>query len=331
MMIKDLTFENTVSLLKEKKDTLIIFHVRPDADAIGSALGLRFILEALGSRAYCISSDEIPSRLRFLSDGVQDSSLTSSVPKSFEDPRIIAVDCASASQIGSIFEDFTPTLSVDHHGTSQRYSDGYVLPNAAATGEIIYDISKALIADGSINELPARFYTCIYAAISSDTGGFRYSNTTPDTLRRAAEIISYGIDFADINHRLFVSKPMSALAVESAAIKRLRTYRDGKISVVAIDYPDIVYLGLSFENLDLLIETARALEGSLVAVSVRRDEADGAFRVSMRSVRDVDVSEICAVFGGGGHTRAAGCSVSANDLETAVSLVVAEIERKLNV
>ncbi len=330
-MIKDLSFESVVSFLKEKKDTLIIFHVRPDADAVGSAFGLRFILEALGSRAYCISSDEIPSRLRFLTDGIQDSSLPSSVPNDFKNPRIIAVDCASASQIGSIFENFTPTLSIDHHGTSQRYSDGYVLPNAAATGEIIYDISKALISEKVIKALPDRFYACIYAAISSDTGGFRYSNTTPDTLRRSAEIISYGIDFADINHRLFVSKPMSALAVESAAIKRLRTYHDGKISVVAIDYPDIVYLGLSFENLDLLIETARSLEGALVAVSVRRDEADGAFRVSMRSVCDVDVSEICAVFGGGGHTRAAGCSLSANDLETAVSLVVSEIERKLTV
>ncbi len=330
-MIKDISFENVISLLKEKKDTLILFHVRPDADAIGSAFGLRFLLEALGSRAYCISSDEIPSRLRFLTDGIQDSSLSSSIPTDFKSPRIIAVDCASATQIGSIFEEFKPELSIDHHGTSQRYSDGYVLPDAAATGEIIYDISKTLLSDRSIDSLPERFYTCIYAAISSDTGGFRYSNTTPATLCRAAEIISNGIDFADINHRLFVSKPMSALAVESAAIKRLRTYRDGKISVVAIDYPDIVYLGLSFENLDLLIETARALEGALVAVSVRRDEPDGAFRVSMRSVCEIDVSDICAVFGGGGHVRAAGCSITANDLETAVSLVVSEIERKFSV
>ena len=328
-MIKDLSFESVVSFLKEKKDTLIIFHVRPDADAIGSAFALRFVLEALGSRAYCISSDEIPHRLKFLTDGIQDSSLPSSVPDDFCSPRIIAVDCASATQIGSIFSDYTPELSIDHHGTSQRYSDGYVLPNAAATGEIIYDIAKALTEEGLIKSLSDRFYTCIYAAISSDTGGFRYSNTTPDTLRRAAEIISYGIDFADINHRLFVVKPMSALAVESAAIKRLRTYHDGKISVVAIDYPDIVYLGLSRENLDLLIETARALEGALVAISVRRDEADGAFRVSMRSVCDVDVSDICAVFGGGGHTRAAGCSINARDLETAVSLVVSETEKRL--
>ena len=327
-MIKDLSFDSVVSFLKNKEDTVVLFHVRPDADAVGSAFGLKFILEALGSRVYCLSSDEIPNRLRFLTDGIQESSLDTSLPDGFKPSRIISVDCASTAQIGSIFEKFVPQISIDHHGTSQRYSDGYVVPNAAATGEIIYDIAKALIKDGSLKQLPKRFYECIYAAISSDTGGFRYSNTTPDTLIRASEIISNDIDFADINHRLFVSKPMSALAVEAAAIKRLRTYHEGKISVVAIDYPDIVYLGLSKENLDLLIETARAIEGALVAMSVRRDEPYGDFRVSMRSVCDIDVSEICAVFGGGGHVRAAGCSIKATTLEAAVSLVVSETEKR---
>ena len=186
-----------------------------------------------------------------------------------------------------------------------------------------------MIEDGKLSALSEYAASCLYAAISSDTGCFRFANTTPDTLRITAELLEMGVDGADINHRLFESKSREQIVAEGAAAERLSVYADGRVATVTFPYSLKSELSLSEEHLDTLIEIPRSLAGVEVAVAIRQPEYRGFFRVSMRSSCDFDVSAVCALFGGGGHTRAAGCGIEAYDIWDAEKKVLDAIRKRL--
>lgn len=329
--LKKLSFSEICDKLTEKKNTIVLFHVRPDGDAVGSALAAKLLLEALGSRTWCMCANEIPQRLTFLSDGIQNSAVISSLPKDFETERIISVDTASISQLGEMYERFGDKIDfmIDHHSKGEPYADYYVVPEAAATGEIIFDISREMLKRGVIKSIPEKLDFCLYAAISSDTGCFKYSNVTSKTHICSAEILKSGIDAAQINRLLFDSKSMEVLAVEKAGFDTLKMYHDGKIAVVFFTYQMKQKLGVLDEHLETLIDVARSVEGVDVAVAIRQPNPEKIFRVSTRSSNAVDVSAVCSYFGGGGHVRAAGCTVVADCIEHVADLVVEEIEKQL--
>lgn len=327
----DLNLNTLCARLCENKNTLIVFHSRPDGDAVGSAFALNLLFRALGSRAYCLCTDNVPRRLAFISDGIQNSVSYDSIPSGFAYERIVAVDCGSLKQIGALAEKIIPDISIDHHSSCEKFAHTYLDSTAAASGEIIFDIAKHLIENGKLdkNALDKRFYSCVYAAISSDTGSFRYSNATPKTHRCAAELIEHGIDASEINRRLFEIKTASSLRAMSLAIENMRVFCDGRISIVALDKHQIDQADILPEDCDMFIEAARSVEGSEIAIAIRKTSDAEDFRVSMRSVGDADVSSVCRRFGGGGHVRAAGCSIAANNIEEALLLVLKEAERQL--
>lgn len=328
--VRELTAEELLSRLDAKEATLILFHRGPDGDAVGSAFALREILTQLGSRAWCVCSNEVPARLRFLSEHMQESVLPESIPADLCPMRIISVDTASPTQLGSLWESFGERIDmmIDHHEKGEPYADVLLRPEAAATAEIIFDLAKQLLADGRI-EFTATLCTALYAAISSDTGGFRYSNVTPETHLRAAELVACGIDCADINHRLFETNSLEQLRATAAGISNLRLYADGRIAVILFPYALKAALGLSDEHLDGLVDVARSVAGVQVAISIRQPETKGVFRASMRSSCSYDVSVLCATFGGGGHAKAAGCTITASDAETAAEKLIAAIDPSL--
>lgn len=327
LQLSPLSFEDVLERLCEPADTLVLFHRAPDADAVGSAFALRMILEELGSRAFCVCQDEVPLRLRFLMHGLQESVLPEAIPEELDAMRVISVDTASPSQLGTLYDLFAGRVDfmIDHHGMGEPYADYYVLPEAAATGEMMFDIVKQLATEERLSVTP-ELCTNLYAAISADTGGFRYSNVTPETHLRAAELLESGIDTASINHRIFSSRTMEELRAQAAAISNLQLYANGKFAFVTCPYALKVALGLKDEHLEGLVETARSLMGVSVAVSIRQPKAEGVFRVSMRSSAEIDVSAICARFGGGGHKKAAGCTVTAADMDEAVQKILAELQ-----
>ena len=323
----ELTFEEIVSRISEPKNTLILFHRNPDADAVGSAYAMKKVLSDLGSRALCICGEDIPSRLLFLTDGKQDSVLPEDIPADFEVERIIALDTASPAQLGRLSELYGERidLMIDHHGKGEPYSDYYIRPDAAATGEIMFDLVKQLATDGLVH-IDEALCVDLYAAISADTGGFRFSNVTSDTHLRAAELLASGIDSAEINHLLFDCNSMESLRARAAGISNLKVYGDGKVAVITFPYALKAALGLSDHHLSALVDEARSLEGVKVAISVRQPGTDGSFHVSMRASCDYDVSLVCAQFGGGGHARAAGCTFSADNMEDAVEKLIGAID-----
>lgn len=330
-ILEKLSFGEVCDRLSQKKNTLILFHVRPDGDAVGSALAMKLILEAAGSRAWCVCANEIPQRLAFLSEGIQKSAVFEAIPNDFAAERIITVDTASSAQLGEMLDRFGDKIDfmVDHHAKGEPYADYYVASDAAATGEIVFDISRELLKRGVITAIPDKTDYCLYAAISSDTGCFKYSNVTPKTHICSAEILKSGVDAADINRLLFDSKSMEVLAVEKAGFDTLKMFHNGKIAVVFFTYQMKQKLGVLDEHLETLIDVARSVEGVDVAVAIRQPGPDKTFRVSTRSSNAVDVSAVCSYFGGGGHVRAAGCTIVADSIEHVADLVVTEVEKQL--
>ena len=322
-----LPFEELLSRISEPKNTLILFHRNPDADAIGSAYAMKKVLTDLGSRALCICGEEIPARFLFLTDGKQEGVLPEQIPADFEIERIIAVDTASPFQLGRLAELYGDRvdLMIDHHGMGEAYADHYIRPEAAATGEIMFDLVKRLATDGMV-QIDEALCIDLYAAISADTGGFRFANVSSETHQRAAELLESGIDSAEINHLLFDCYSLEQLRARAAGISNLQLFADGRIAVITFPYALKAALGLEDHDLSTLVDVARSLEGVKIAISVRQPGTDGTFHVSMRASCAYDVSLVCAKFGGGGHERAAGCTFSADNMESAVEKLVGSID-----
>lgn len=325
-----LGFEELCDRLTEPAPTLIIFHDRPDGDATGSAFGLRLLLEAMGSVAYCVCSDEVKQRYRFVFDGEYASVAPEAVPSEFVPGRVISVDTASPAQMQGLSARMTHPVDImiDHHGRGEPYADFYVDPNAAACGEIMYDVAEELLRRGSIASLPSGFSLLTYMAIATDTGCFKYSNTTPETHRRVARLMDGSFDYAKVNFRLFDCRSADEIKVVSAAHNALRLYCDGKVAVVALDHAAVSSLDAA-DSFDGLIDTARSIEGVEVALSLRQTSPEPLFRVSARSNGDADVSALCAEFGGGGHVKAAGCSVHAESADEAVEKLLQTLKKLL--
>ena len=311
----------------ENKTTLIVFHARPDGDAVGSAFALKDILDAMGIQSICLCDDEVPERLRFLSDSFQGSVIPDST-LDFGHERVISVDSASPSQLGELFVRLRRDvdLMIDHHASGTPYADNYIDVSASATGEIIYLLAAYLVRAGKLDAIPRRAVDCMYAAISSDTGGFKYSNVTPRTHMIAAKLLELGADATDINRRLFDSKSVEQIKAEGEAARRLRIFDGGSIAATTFPYSSKLALGVCDDDLATIIEIPRSVSSAVVAVSVRQPEEKGFFRVSMRSRDNVDVSRICALFGGGGHIRAAGCSIEASDIDKALDKLIEVIK-----
>ena len=328
---KALSLDELCLSLCENKKTLILFHVRADADAVGSAFALRELFRLMGIQSYCACSDELPERLEFLTDGVQGGVLLEPDMR-LDYERIISVDSATPAQLGELFNRLHRDIDImiDHHGSGTVYAANYIEPCASATGEIIYKIAKKLVKMGKIDAIPPRVINCVYAAISADTGGFKYSNATAATYKLAAELIKLGAEHVEINRLLFDSKSITQLRVEGEAARRIKTCADGRVAWVSIPYELREELSAREEHLGTVIDIARSVAGAEVALAIRENSDCKTYRVSMRSMKDFDVSYVCARFGGGGHKRAAACTVTANSITEAEQKVIAEIARLWN-
>ncbi len=327
---KNLTFSALANKNEEAEDAHSIMHVRPDADAAGSAFSLKRILEAMGKRAYCVCSDELPARLRFLAS--QESTLVKNLPADFTPKTIISVDVASPSQLGELEALYGERVDImiDHHKSGIPFADNYIRPGIAATGEIIFELSREMLHRKKIPAITREIDFCIYTAISSDTGCFKYSNVTPDTHRRAAKLLASGIDTAEINRLLFDSKSPEIVQAEKLAMQSLRYFADGKISVVPFSAQMKKDNDLLDEHTETIVDIARSIDGVLVGIAIKQSDRDlTSFRVSFRSNCDINVAEVCMGFGGGGHVRAAGCTIVADDMEEVVQTVASAIEKKI--
>ena len=328
---RELTPRVAAEILAEKKSLLVLFHVHPDADAAGSAFALKAYFESLGRKAWCICADPMPERLAFISEGMQDSVDIGSVPSGLDPDFIVSVDSASPGQLGKLYESFEGRIGmmIDHHEKGTHYADYCIEAGASSCGELLYRIIENMSEILASGEIPLSVCNRIYSAVSSDTGCFRYSNVKPSTHILASKLIERGIPSADINHKLFGIKTLKQMQVEHAGFERMNLYLDGRLAIITFPYSLKAQYGVEDEHLETLVDVARSVKGVEVAAVVKQPADENRFRISMRSSCDLDVSEICALYGGGGHVRAAGCTVFSDSILAAEMTVVMAVEERL--
>ncbi|MBQ6892827.1 MAG: bifunctional oligoribonuclease/PAP phosphatase NrnA [Clostridia bacterium] len=317
-----------LSAVEKCKNAIIIGHSHPDGDCVGSAVALACLIETLGGKADIIFPEKAPHRLDFLHENREE---LDALPDPHDGYDIICVDLASPVQMASLREaiECCADLRIDHHDVSIPYAkEEFVDPHAAAAGEIIFDLWEHAVAVGKASEIPAEAKKALFGAISSDTGCFKYANVTPKTHIIAAKLIEMDTPAAEINRLLFDTKDESQLKAEGIALNRLETFMDGQISGIAVelsDYGD----DLGIKDFETAIDIARSVRGAKCAICVKASPTVGAFRASLRANDDTDVSKVAAHFGGGGHIRAAGCTILCGSAKEALGMIVAELEKVL--
>lgn len=291
-----MTAQECSQLLLSKNNILIITHTNPDGDTLCSAAALCSALRRAGKRANlfrnpAVTTKYMPHVEKYFA------------PKSFKSKYIVSVDVATEKMFAEGF-DGAIDLCIDHHPTNSHYAKKeLVCPDKAACGEIVLAVIKEMC--GGITQEEADL---LYIAVTTDTGCFQYLNTNAATFRAAAELLEYGADTGMVNVKFFRKASRARLKLEGMIYSTMGFYRDGKISVVIITKEMLRQAGAGEEDCDDLAGLAGRAEGASVNITIRERD-NGSSKVSVRTGRDVSSSDICAVFGGGGHAMAAGCTI----------------------
>ncbi len=305
------------AVLRNEDDFLVTAHQNPDADALGSQLAFGRICDLLGKRATLLCLDPVPDNLRFL-PGIE--RLVSELPAR-RHGRLILLDCNSPDRVGPAFDAARPferAAVLDHHLTERSFGDpAYVRPSAAATGEIVVDLAALLGL-----ELDAAFATCAYTAIAGDTGGFRFSNTTPRILHMAADLVAAGAEPHAIAAAFFGNVPERRVRLLAAVLAGLELHHDGRVAMLIVDQALLAKYGADRNDLEGFIDHARTIRGVEVAVQLR-EAAPGDWRASLRATGDFNVERIAAGFGGGGHRPAAGCPLKGDRMAVQAAMLQA--------
>ena len=314
--VRKISKEECADILLSIDTPLILCHIRPDGDTVGTAVALAKIYRALGKKAEIACAHPIPERLAFLLDGIE-------VTDAVDGRRCVAVDVASISQLGALAErDVEIACVIDHHESSTPYAPHFTQGEASSAGEVLYGILTVLEQRGIV-KLDKDIARSLYASISSDTGCFAFSNATEAAHLIAARLISYGIDSADINHRLFHSKSKEQILAESFVGSKTSCVDDGRIAYCVITLAEFESLGLGAEHFDTAIDVIRSIRGVEVAVSAK-EVASGEYKFSLRST-GAPVSKVAEMYGGGGHLRACGFSLKTENIQESVKEVLSRI------
>lgn len=295
--------------LEESEKILIISHKSPDGDSLGSILGLGLALKKkYGEKINIAINDPVPERFDFLKTdniGYTDSS---------EDyDLVMMLDCADINRAG-IEIDSEKIVNIDHHITNKSFGKlNFVYSEASSTSEIVFNILKEMNI-----EMDKDIAEALYTGILTDTGSFKYSSTSPDTHRVAGDLLDIGIDRDKIVQRLFQNSSLKTIQLMKEAVINMEMFYSGKMAYLDVTDEILKNSGAEVNETESLVEFLRDIEG--VEVSVMLKDSESGTKGSMRSKKDVDVAKIASVFGGGGHTRAAGFS---SDLERS------EIKEKL--
>ncbi|MFA4016436.1 MAG: hypothetical protein RUDDFDWM_001546 [Candidatus Fervidibacterota bacterium] len=316
--------ERITGEIKEASSLIITCHIHPEGDGIGSMLALMHALTAMGKRCDAICSDGIPRMLEFLpgSDAVKRDSMD-------EYDVIIAVDVSSKDRLAiptvsleRILSKCKVSICIDHHIVEEPFGDiCWVDDKAPATGLMVYKLIKHMGVD-----VTPQIAICLYTAILTDTGSFRFENTTSECLCVASELVRYGANPSLAAHHIFERKHNGALKLWGRALMRLRV--DEGIAWTWLKLHDFEETGALNEDVEGLINLLRGIDGTSVVVLFREIDK-GNVKVSLRSFGDVDVADVAKRFGGGGHRMASGCIVEGMTMRKAIRLMLKTLKEEM--
>lgn len=297
--MNEITVFEASKILKKKNNILILTHRNPDGDTLGCGFALLRALKKLGKTVDLLCPDIIPKKYSYM---WQDMGYDPETVRSFKADFVVAVDIASPQLLGNLSEEFKSVdMCIDHHITNTKYAERVLLQPTAAACEIVFDVVSALgvFIDKKIAD-------CLYTGISTDTGCFRYGNTTPQTHIKSAELIKLGADYETINRIMFETKTLSYLKLEQKALEGMEMYYDNKCALIVITQQMLKDTGTDESDCDGITVLSRKIEGVLCGITLRQ-RTDMTYKCSLRSYSPINASEICKTFGGGGHVLAAGC------------------------
>ena len=281
-------------------DFCILTHRRPDGDTLGSAAGLCRILRQAGKTAHVLENPDVTDRLSFLPEGL-------TKPEAGENDTILCVDVASPGILQKNAEHLLSrcALRIDHHATATSFTPNELVDaGAGACGEIIYDIAEELG-----QKLTKEAAEALYVAVSTDTGCFRFANTTDHTFLVAAACAAAGAEIYRLNQLLFETNTLSKLRMRSWIVENLQLFADGTMAIVAIPRAVEDLLGVTEDDMDNISSFPRTVAGVEMAATLRQTK-DGQTKLSLRAVPGLDAAAVCARFGGGGHKGAAGATMA---------------------
>ena len=317
-----MTLDEILNQINNAQSIVIVTHESPDGDAIGSSLALKLALENMGKTPDVIIP-EVPEVYSFL-PGREDIKAESNVER-YE--LAISVDCATEIRIAGreYFENAKQTIVIDHHGSNTMFGDfNYVNPVSPACCDIL-----AGIFDYYNINITKDIGTCLLTGIITDTGGFKYPSTTAETFEFAAELLRKGVNVSDIYKRTMDTVSRATFELTKRVLDRMEILEDGKVAFTYITKQDEEEVNAKPGDHEGLVNIGRNLIGIEVSVFIRQKE-DGTdeYKVSMRTNGEINASDICLMFGGGGHPRAAGASIKGN-VEEVKEKLMKEIKKVL--
>jgi len=291
--------------LDRHEEFLILAHVDPDGDAIGSCLALAMGLRTAGKRAVIVNESPLPESLRFL-PGWEEVRLPAEVARVFQ--GVFVLDCSSVDRVGTgaraLLGPDAEVANIDHHAANDHFGNPRLVnTEASATAELVFEVLEACgIPIGT------EAAECLYAGIASDTGAFRFANTTPRALRLAARLVERGAKPAFTADALYGRKSAGSLRILGLALSSLESRAGGQIGVLSIPHDMFARAGATPEEADGIVQFAKSLNGARVGVLIL-ESAPGETKLSFRSDGSVDVNQVASRFGGGGHKNASGAKV----------------------
>ena len=321
--MKDI-FEN-IDLFKKKineyENICLTAHVNPDGDSIGSTLALaKFIKNEMGKDVDIVISDEISSSFKFL-PGISD------VKKEIDSiDLLITLDSADIGRLAldkSLVENAKCIINIDHHVTNTNFGHiNFVDGKSSSTGEVLYEMMEKLGG-----EITKDIATCLYTSISTDTGSFKYTNTTSRTHYIASKLLEKEIDLETINIELYQKRSIEKTMLLMEGVKHLTLLKEDTVGIVAIDEEILEKCKAKIQDTSMIVDFIRGIDTVNLACLIRPIDENSS-KASLRSKKNIDVSKIVSVFGGGGHAKAAGCTINLNVAE-AKEAITKEILRYL--
>ena len=320
-----LNIEKAIDMIRKSKNIFIASHINPDGDNIGSSLALTLALKKNNKNVFVLKSDMVPANFVFL-PGID---LIEEYNEKMEDIDLfIALDCGNEYRLGenkTLFENAQKTINIDHHISNTNFGDiNIVDPRASATGEIIYNFIKYLDID-----LDKEIATNLYTAISTDTGSFKYESVTSETHKIISNLLDTGIDKSSININLYEKMSFTRMKLFIKSLTTLETFNNGQIVVVKITQDMLEETGASFEDAEGIISFIRKLETVEAACILKELEKEN-IKISIRTKKYLDASLICSKFDGGGHKRAADCTIY-KEIKESKDLIVNTIKESMKV
>ena len=318
---------DVLQFIHDHRSFVIFIHEKPDGDAVGSSTALALFLRSLDRKAVIASPTPISRRLSFAAAADVPYICNKEALAKVDADAALTVDVASDAMLGDLASalPFPIGYALDHHKVHTVTAEAkYVDAAASACGEIIFSLISLYAMITGAECFTQRIAAALYTAIASDTGCFRYGNTTADTHDMAQKLFTLGIDAEGINRALFEVKPLSQIRTERMGYEKLRLFYHDRLAVVGFTRADLEKIGATDDDTDTVAQMVRMIEGVEIGVLMREKllpDGKKVYKFSVRGNTSADMAALCACFGGGGHKKAAGCTIDA-DYETAMAKFV---------